>query len=449
MIEINGYEIISLAICFILSGLFSGSEAVLLSLGIDRAKQIIEKGGARGKTMQFMVERPSELLTTILVGNNVVNIYAASMTTSLATRYFQSDAVGISTGITTLVILIFGEVMPKTFARTHAENLSVPTIRMLQFWYYLLYPVIRAMVWVIHTVLGENAQLSGRIVTKSDVEYMVQKAEAQNSMDSKQLDLLNSILEFPKIKVKDIMIPRKEINFLQASADFDTVIAEVKTHTHSRYPVCDGELENMKGFLHAKDLAFVTEEEKREFNLVSLLKSPFFVYEHMKIQAVFDYMNRKKVHLALVKDETGLVVGIVTLEDIVEEIMGEIQDEHDDEEEYVLNEYKENDLEMGIVVEGPTLLRELYNDYDIKIPLNDNYSTLAGFVLDMLGNNFPEEGQIIVWEGLIFELLDVDDYEIRSVRIKDADGEKHYFSKKEVNESEQKSNGAQTSEVEV
>jgi len=434
--EIDSFELASLALCFILSGFFSGSEAVLLSIGHDRAKQLIEEGGAKGNALAFMVERPSEILTTILVGNNVVNIFASSLTTVLAQRFFANDAIGIAVGITTFIILIFGEIIPKTFARTHAENLSLFVIRVLQVFYFSLYPIIKFMVWLIHTILGENAQLTGRLVTRDDIEYMISKAEKENTMDSKQIDMLNSILDFPKIKVKDIMIPRKEVKFIQAKASYGEVLDVVSADTHSRYPVCDGELENMKGFLHVKSLAFVKTEDKDNFELTKHLKDPFFVYEHMKIQAVFDHMNRKKIHLALVKDETGLIVGIITIEDIIEEILGEIQDEHDIDEEDVRKEYEENDLEMGVVVEGTISLRDLYNEYDIKIPLNDNYSTLAGFVLDMLGNNFPEEGQIIVWEGLSFSLESVDDYEIREVKIKDVDGEKHIFSKKEANEAQ-------------
>jgi putative hemolysin len=434
--EIDSFELASLALCFILSGFFSGSEAVLLSIGHDRAKQLIEEGGAKGNALAFMVERPSEILTTILVGNNVVNIFASSLTTVLAQRYFASDAIGIAVGLTTFIILIFGEIIPKTFARTHAESLSLFVIRVLQVFYFALYPIIKLMVWVIHTVLGENAQLNGRLVTRDDIEYMINKAEKENTMDSKQIDMLNSILEFPKIKVKDIMIPRKEVKYIQAKSTYGEVLDVVSADTHSRYPVCDGELENMKGFLHVKSLAFVSTEDKESFDLSKHLKDPFFVYEHMKIQAVFDHMNRKKIHLALVKDETGLIVGIITIEDIIEEILGEIQDEHDIDEDYVKKEYEESDLEMGVVVEGTISLRDLYSEYDIKIPLNDNFSTLAGFILDMLGNNFPEEGQIIVWEGLSFSLESVDDYEIREIKIKDVDGEKHIFSKKEANEAQ-------------
>jgi putative hemolysin len=431
---IETYEIVVLVICFLSSGFFSGSEAVLMSVNIDRARQLIDEGGKVGKALTFMVEKPSELLTTILIGNNVVNVLAASLTTTLAARFFKDDAIGISVGLTTFIILIFGEIIPKTFARTHAEKLSVYVIRILQLLYYLMYPLVSATVWIIERVLGENAELTGRIVTKNDIEYMISKAEKEKTMDSKQLDLLTSILEFPTIKVKDIMVPRSKVTFIKLGTSYDEVVKIVKENTHSRYPVVDGDLDKTIGFIHVRDLALIEDEDIENFNLEKFAKRPFFVYEHMKIQAVFDYMNRKKVHLAMIKDENGLIVGIVTLEDIVEEIVGEIQDEHDREDMEVIEEYASVDLEEGISVEGTISLRDLYNEYDIKIPLNDNYSTLAGFILEMLGNNFPTQGQIIVWDGLIFELNRVDETEIKEVRIRHAGGERHIYSKQEAKE---------------
>ncbi len=431
----NTFELISLLACFLLSAFFSGSEAVLLSIGIDRAKQLIEEGGLKGKTMKFMVDYPNEILNTILIGNNIVNILASSLVTTIAARYFNDEAIAYSVGITTFIILIFGEIIPKTFARTHAEALSIVVLNILRFIYFAIWPLVTTMVWVIEKLLGENAEIHARIVTKDDIEYMVNKAEKENTMDSKQIDLLTSVMEFPTIKVKDIMIPRNKVKSLQDTYSYQEIVTVVQDDTHSRYPVCHGSLDHTIGFLHVKDLALV--EDRKNFNFDELLKDPFFVYEHMKIQAVFDHMNRKKVHLALVKDENGLVVGIVTLEDIVEEIFGDIQDEHDSEEEGPTDESEEFDLQAGIEVDGSISIRDLYNEYDIKIPLNDNFSTLAGFILDMLGNNFPEEGQIIVWEGYSFELTKVDDFEIRKIHIKDVDGEKHIFSKREVRDGEE------------
>ena len=427
----NVYEISALIFCFILSGFYSGSEAALMSIGIDRAKQLIEDGGRRAVALRFMTERPNELLSTILVGNNLVNVFAASLVTTIAARHFQNNAIAISTGVTTILILIFGEIIPKSFARSKAESIAVPMIYLLRINYYCMYPVIKTFTWMVHKILGENAHLRGRIVTKDEIEYMVSKAEKDKSMDSKQLEMLNSILEFPTIKVKDIMIARQKVNFIQMNSSFSELVSLMRIAQHSRYPVCDKDIDHTIGFLHAKDLAFVKASEREKFKLEGYLKEPFFVYEHMKIQSVFDHMNRKKVHLALVKDENGLVVGIITLEDIIEEIMGEIEDEHDIEETHLTDEENFN-LKDGILLEGSISLRDLYNDFDIKIPLNDNFSTLAGFLLDMLGNSFPEEGQKIVWEGFSFDLKSVDNFEIKEVFIQDVDGEKHLFAKSDT-----------------
>jgi len=418
-------EIVYLVLCLIGSALYSGSESVLVSVGIDRAKHIIEEGGPKAKALKFMIERPNELLTTILVGNNIVNILLASLVTVISTRYFQSEVVGISTGLSTLAILIFGEILPKTFGMANAEKMSVPVIRFLQFNYYVLYPLVKTMTFLTKKLLGEGATIKGRLVTKSDIVHMVSRAEREKTIDSKQLDMLSNILEFPTIKVKDIMIPRNEVKFVQETWSFKEIINYVKRDTHSRYPVCKGELDKYVGFLHVKDLAFIKESQTKNFKVDKLLKTPFFVYEHMKIQIVFDQMNRRKVHLALVKDESGIVVGVVTLEDIVEEILGEIQDEHDIELDFP----ETGDLTKGVLIPGTTSLRDLDSEYDIKIPLNANYSTVAGFILEMLGNNFPKKGQIIVWEGYSFELTRVEEYEIRDILIKDVGGEKHLFDK--------------------
>jgi len=431
--QISLFEIFSMIICLFLSGFFSGAEAVLMTVNIDRAKQLIDEGGKNAKILLFMTNKSNDLLATILVGNNIVNILAASLTTTIAARIFHSNAIAISTGITTILILIFGEIIPKTFARSHAEVLSIYVLKILKVIYFVLYPFVKSLVWIINQVLGDRAEISGRLVTKNDIEYYINKAEKEKTMDSKQLDLITSVLEFPTIKVKDIMIPRLEIKYISLDKSPKDIIHFIAEDRHSRYPVIQGDLDNIKGFLHVKDLVSSNGYNVDNINIVDYIKPAFFVYEHMKIQAVFDYMKTKKVHLALVKDENGLIVGIVTLEDIIEEIMGEIEDEHDAVDLSANNVDADNfNLEEGIFVEGSILLRELDNDYDIKIPLNDNFSTIAGFLLDMLGNNFPESGQIIVWEGYSFELTTVHNQEIKVVKIKDVDGEKHLFSKKEV-----------------
>jgi putative hemolysin len=415
----------SLAAGLMVSAFFSASEAALMSISVDRTKQLIEEGGARGKALQFLAERPNHILTTILVGNNLANAFIASMTTSIASRNFADDAIALSVGAATLFILVFGEITPKTFARVNGEKLALPCMFILRALYYIFYPVVQAFVWTIQAILGKNAQLEGRIVTRDDIEFMVNRAEVERTIDSKQLDLLSSILEFPTIKVKDIMVPRQNIIALESVCTYQDVLKLIRDVAHSRYPVYGEDIDDVLGFLHVKDLAFVNDTEEKTFKVIQYIKPPFFVYEHMKIQAVFDHMNRKKVHLALVKDENGIVVGMITLEDIMEEIMGEIQDEHDEDDDGVPGV----ETEEGIMVPSSISLRDLYNEYDVKIPLNDNYSTLTGFLLEHLGNNFPRKGQLVFWDGFSFELTRVKNYEIKEVKIKSVDGEQHLYKK--------------------
>lgn len=411
-------EIVLLVFSFILSGFYSGSEAALISIPMDRLKRLAKDEEKKGP-FRFLLGKPHAVMNTILLGNNLVNIFAASLATRIFSRHFANDALAISVGITTILILVFGEIMPKTFARARAEGLAIPIIRVLQTNYILFYPAVRLLTWIIQRVLGENAQLRGRAVTRGDIEYLVDQAEKEQSIDSKQINLLHSILEFPRIKVKDIMVVRSKVSGIRKESSFEEAIAIIRENGHSRYPVYEKDLDHVKGFLHVKDLAFVDRKERNNFNIEKYLKPPFFIYEHMKIQAIFDHMNRRKVHLALVKDENGLIVGIITLEDIIEEIFGEIVDEHDVEEDTVIGSQPrpKDSNDKGDVVSGSISLRDLDNSYGIEISLNGNYSTLAGFLLETLGNNFPEQGQVIFWERYSFQILKVEDQLIKEVLI--------------------------------
>lgn len=424
------------AIGIFLSAFFSGSEAALISVPSKRVKQLMEDFPKNEKLYKFLLENSSELLTTILIGNNFVNIFVAALATTIAQSFFDNEALSYSVGITTILILIFGEIIPKTFMRNHAERLLIPITWILRICYYLLYPAVQIFMLIIRTVLGENASLQEKIVTKDDIEFMVNEAEKEKSIDSKQLDLLNSILEFPTIKVKDIMTPRTNVHAIKRDFTYDQIIELIREVHHSRYPIFDDDLDDVVGFIHVKDVIF--QADKNDFSLENFMNDPFFVYEHMKLQAVFDHMNRNKVHMALVKDENGLVVGIVTLEDIMEEIFGEIQDEHDTEEDLVKSDMEQT-LEEGVSVDGSISLRDLDNEYDLHIPLNDNYSTLRGFILDMLGNNFPSQGNVLFWGDYSFELLEVVDKEIETVKIVKSVVNKDDDSDESVNTEESES----------
>ena len=411
-------EVVLLVLSFILSGFYSGSEAALISISVDRLRRLIQNEKKKS-AFEFLLNKPHAVMNTILLGNNLANIFAASLTTRIFARYFDNDALAISVGTTTAFILIFGEITPKTFARGRAEGLAAPIIQILKINYILFYPAVKLLTFLIQKILGKNAQIRGKVVTRGDIEYMVGQAEKEQSIDSKQIHLLNSILEFPHIKVKDIMVIRSKVVGISSKSLLKEVISIIQENRHSRYPIYNKDLDHVEGFLHVKDLVFLELQNQKTFDFKQYLTPPFFIYEHMKIQAVFDHMNRRKVHLALVKDENGLVVGIITLEDIIEEIFGDIVDEHDEEEDTVIGSqpHPKDSNKKGHMVSGSILLRDLDNSYGIEIPLNDNYSTLTGFLLETLGNHFPEQGQIIFWEKYSFQILKVENYLIKEVLI--------------------------------
>ncbi len=419
------YEVVLLCVFLSLSFFCSISEAVLMSLGVDRVEQLIETKQKSAKTLRFVMEKSNEILTTILIINTFANIVAGSVVTTLTMHLFNSEKyVAYMLGATTVIILFFGEIVPKTIGRAHSEKLAVFVFTILRFCYYLFYPLVETIMLFAKILLGDRVNLRGKLVTTEELEYMVSKAQEDKSIDSKQINFLNSILEFPMIKVKDIMIPRSKVKYLTTDSEYDDVIKSIKNDAHSRYPVCKDGLDETVGFLHVKDLAFITESDRVKFNITKHLKTPFFVYEHMKIQAVFDHMNRKKVHLALVKNEMGMVVGVVTLEDIIEEIFGEIHDEHDLDEAAKNERDLGTSLTEGLLIDSSVSVRELVTDYKVYLEQDDSYSTLSGFILYLLGNQFPKQGQIVVWEGYSFELVKVENASIKKVVIRISDMEK-------------------------
>jgi putative hemolysin len=409
------FELSGVLVCLLFSALFSASEAVIMSVPVDRTKQLIDEDLDANKKYNFLLTHPTEILTTILIGNSLVNTIIASLVTSVSAKVFNDYSLAIAAGLATVIILIFGEILPKSLARNKAEKMLPFFIRFLFFFYTLLYPGVFALSYLIKTILGNHAHLKSRAVTTDDLEYLINKAEEEQSIDAKHIDLINSILEFPTIKVKEIMVPRNRVDAIDINTSLDNIFNFVRDKEHSRYPLYDKDLNHVVGFMHIKDL-FIKLSKLNAKGVQDILMPAFFVYEQMRIQAVFDYMNKNKVHMALVKDETGNLVGLVTLEDIMEEIFGDIADEHDDQS--ALGQTSVGELESGIVVAADTSIRELLHSYNVDITSSESYSTITGFLLELLGNYFPKQGQIIYWEEYTFELVKVTNYHIDEVKIK-------------------------------
>lgn len=413
--EVFSLELFLIFLCLILSAFFSASEAIVMSISVERTKQLIEEGGKKADALKFLISHPTEILTTILFGNNLVNTLIASLVTVIVSKLSMNYAIAVASGASTMAILVFGEISPKAFGRSNAELFVYFVVTMLKINYFLFYPVVKPLSIFIKKILGKNATVKGRVVTTDDIEFLITQAEEHQSIDAKHIDLLNSILEFPLIRVRDIMVPRIRVDAIDIKATIDEILKTVKQHEFSRYLIYDDTLDNVVGFIHIKDF-LLARENRSNVQLKDFIKQPFFVYDQMKIQSVFDRMNRNKVHMAVVKQETGTMVGIITLEDIMEQIFGEITDEHDHETSN--DSKKSRNIEDGIVINGNISLRDLHQEFDIHIPMSEAYSTVTGFLLELLGNHFPKQSQIIYWDDYSFELSKVVNYQIEQVTIK-------------------------------
>lgn len=415
MIDNFSIELVLIVLCLGLSAFFSASEAVVMSISVERTKQLIEEGGKRANALKFLISHPTEILTTILVGNNLVNTIIASLVTVIVSKLSFDYAIAIASGGATLIILIFGEISPKSLARNNAESYVYGCVTILKLMYYMLAIVVFPLSLFIKRILGKNATLRGRVVTTDDLEFLVTQAEEHQSIDAKHIDLINSILEFPLIRVKDIMVPRRNVDAFDLKATDEEILKTVRLHEYSRYPIYDGSLEQVVGFVHIKDF-LLAREIRPDVKIKDFMKPPFFVYEQMKIQSVFDRMNRNKVHMAIVKSEAGTTVGVITLEDIMEQIFGEIMDEHD--KDVPVDATKKISIEDGILISGSTPIRDLDQEFDIQIPASEAYATVTGFLLELLGNHFPKQSQIIFWDDYSFELTKVVNYQIEQVTVK-------------------------------
>jgi CBS domain containing-hemolysin-like protein len=416
--------LIVVAICFFFSSYFSLTETALTSLTPLQSDRLAEVGGWFNSSIRHWIKQPSRLLTTILVCNTLAN----SMAAIYAARYLQSihpEISDLAISITaTIAILVFGEIAPKIVARSFPEIFAPVACRILVGFHYVFYPftyLVTRMISVVFETFG--VIISHRPTIKpSDVEYMINRATAEGAMEQDKTQILSSVFQFSKRRVKDIMVPRDKMIAISIDTNILGVIDLVRNENHSRYPVYNSNLDRIVGFLHVRDLFGLlrahglAKSDKLNFENISIrtcLRRAFFISEHSMISRVLNDMKANRIHLAIVKDEWGNVVGMVTLEDILEEIFGEIRDEHDDEAPKPVGDL----YSSGIEIEGSESLVDLKSKYEIDIEPSESYSTLNGFLQHYASHQQLTPNTVIIWEKYVFSILSVKDGEIEKVRV--------------------------------
>jgi putative hemolysin len=415
MTVVPAWQWIILIAALIGSAFFSSTETALTALGDARVSALIDSGSRRAGLLRFWQRHPDRILSALLLGNTLVNVGMGSLTTLIADELGATHAIAILTGLTTVVILLFGEITPKTFAKRHASGYAVFIMPLVVITYFALYP----LAWLFVQVPRALARATGsdetpvESVTSQELEYLIELGAKHGSIDKMGERLLSSVLAFTEVLVKEIMIPRTQVVALEETASYDEALKLVAESELSRIPVYHDSLDEIVGVLHAKTLLADVKKgiPPAAFQLAKYTKKPFFVPEVMKVSRLLTEMQRRKTHLAIVVDEFGGTSGIVTLEDVVEEIVGEIHDESDVEEKKI------KVLSDGVILaDAQVSIRDLETHLDVDFPEGGDYETLGGFLTATAGR-VPPAGSLVVWGGLTFTVKAADDRRVQKVEI--------------------------------
>lgn len=406
--------------CLLLSAFFSSSETALTSLSALKVKHLIEQS-KHYSTLKYWIDEPGKVLTTILVFNNAVNIFASALATELATRWFESRAVGIATGITTLLVLIFGEIIPKSFAKVHAERIAVLVMRVIKVFCFSTWPLIWALSkftdWVLHA-LGSEEQKAKPPITEDELEFLVNVGEEHGVIENTKKQMISGVFDFDDKAVREVMTPRPDVIAIDVNESFAAVVDKTITTGISRLPVYEKRIDNVIGIILAKDLlkASVCSQEKPAL-IRSIMRKPYFVPESNKVIHVFKQFKRTRSQLAVVIDEHGGMAGVVTMEDILEEIVGDIQDEFDSEEEKIKSSSDGTyEVAGALSIDEFTEFFKLPGEV-IEEQLQVEADTLAGLLTQVI-REMPQVGQTVQIGSVTIRITQVDNNRIQRAQVR-------------------------------
>ena len=392
---------------------FAAAETALTALGEARVSSLIEGGTFSGRLLQTWRDRPEGVLAALLLGSTLVNVSLGTVAGLVGVELGWGEALAAVTGVTTVIVLVLGEITPKTLAKRYATGTALALIPLVVFLYWLLYPLVAlfaAIPRLLQGALGLGA--SGEAITSQELEYLIEQGVRVGTFDKQKKELLSSVLSFTEMLVKEIMVPRTQVVALEDQSTYEEVLKQVTESELSRIPVFHESMDEVVGILHAKRLLVeVKKGIAGKFQLSKFTKPPFFVPEVMKVSKLLTEMQRRKMHMAIVVNEFGGTAGIVTLEDVMEEIVGEIHDESD------VVEKKLKILQDGVVLaDAQVSIRDLEEHLGVDFPDDGDYDTLGGFLTSVAGR-VPPAGSLVVWGGLSFTVRAADERRVLKVEI--------------------------------
>ncbi|MBZ4654465.1 MAG: hemolysin [Peptococcaceae bacterium] len=408
----SSYQLIILVVLVFLSALFSAVETALTSFNKYRLRHLVSELHPQAVGVNKLLEDPARLLGTILVGNNIVNITASVLGAALAIQLWGPKmGVLYSSLILTVVILVFGEITPKTIAVQYAERVSFTLFPFVRFFMIILYPVVKMLTFftdLITGVLGVKDSQQSNGITEEEIISLVAAGQEDGIIHQEEKTMIHGVFEFTDTVVRDVMVPRPDIVAVEKNISFEELIKIFQEEQFSRIPVYENSVDNILGVVHIKDLIFLALQAQKDFNVCDYLRSTLFVPETKKVNELFKTMKKEKIHMAIVLDEYGSTAGLVSLEDLIEEIMGDIQDEHDSEEP---------DLQQ---IDGETFLVNAslrIDELNEKLGLNlicEEADTVGGLIFTELGR-VPLTGDSVQLDGVKLTVQQMDGHRIEKV----------------------------------
>ena len=409
----NSIQIILLVILLVGSGFFSASEKALMSLSRIKMRHMEEDGVKGAKLVSSLVEDSNRLLTSILIGNNIVNIAATSIATSLFTATLGAQGVAMATGVMTVLVLIFGEITPKTISANNPEKASLVVSKPIKFFVIILTPVV----WVFNIITKVIFKLFGvddngvkPFITEEELKTMVNVSHEEGLLEIEEREIINNVFEFGDMQAKEAMVQRLDIVAIDMEDSYDEIIELFKTEKLSRMPVYEETIDDIIGTLNIKDIIFLSDEEIENFDIKKYIRDPFFTYEFKKITQLLEEMKKDKSQMAIVVDEYGGTAGLITIEDLVEVIVGDIEDEYDEEEDeiQVINSNE-------FLVEGSTKISDVNEVLGIELE-SEEFDSIGGYIIGYI-KHIPEENEVIEVDGIKFNIESVDKNRIKKIRI--------------------------------
>ena len=405
----NIIQIIVLAVLLVLSGFFSAAETALTTVSLSKLRVLIDESGhgsRKAKRILKMREDSGKMLSAILIGNNIVNLSASSLATIICTRFFGSVWVGVATGILTFFILIFGEITPKTLATLYNLQLSMFFSGPVAFLMLILTPFI----WILNGIcrglfrlIGIDPDNNPNALTEGELLAIVDASNEEGVIELDEKKMINNVVDFGDALSKDIMVPRADMISANIDATYDEILALIEEENYSRIPIYKESKDHIVGILHVKDLFMYREKHGRDnISISQLMRKPVYVYEYQRTAQIFADMKTSSVTMCIVLDEYGITAGLITMEDLIEEIVGDIRDEYDAGEDELIRRLGDGhyDVDAGVKLDD-------LNDAIGTTLESDDYDSVGGLVIELL-DRLPEQGDTVTCKAVTFKVVSMN-----------------------------------------